>query len=167
MPTIMTHSLVGLAGATVVRAAAACRLPGRFWLLSVVLPSLPDLDVLGHRHGVPHDVLTGHRGASHSLLLAAAVGMVAGYAFFHRSSRRWWAYGLFFSLITASHGLLDTITNGGGDVALLWPLSDKRFLAPWRPLVVSPIGVTRFFTSPRAWDVLERVYLRLGAGGVW
>ena len=168
MPTIMTHSLVGLAGATVVRAGAACRLPGRFWLLAVVLPLLPDLDVLGHRHGVPHGILTGHRGASHSLMAAGLVGMLAGYAFFRRASRRWWAYGLFFSLITASHGLLDTITNGGGDVALLWPFSDRRFFAAWRPLAVSPIGVTRFFTSPRAQGVLisEFIYVWVPAGWV-
>jgi inner membrane protein len=168
VPTIMTHSFVGLAGATVVRAVAGVRLPARFWLLSVILPSLPDLDVLGHRHGVPHDILTGHRGASHSLLLAAAIGMLAGYAFFRRTSRWWWGYGLFFSLMTASHGLLDTITNGGGDVALLWPFSDRRFFAPWRPLAVSPIGVTRFLTSPRARGVLisEFVWVWVPAVGV-
>ena len=87
MPTIMTHSLVGLAAATAGGAASHVRIPKRFWLLSVVLPSLPDLDVIGHRHGVSHDILTGHRGASHSLLLAAMVGMLAGYVFFRRSSR--------------------------------------------------------------------------------
>lgn len=167
MPTIMTHSLAGVAAATVVSAASRVRLPKRFWGLSLVLPSLPDLDVIGYRYGVPHGILTVHRGASHSLLLAAVVGMVVGYAFFRRLSARWWTYGAFFSLITASHGLLDTITSGGGGVALLWPFSEQRFLAPWRPLVVSPIGVRRFFTSSRVWRVLTSEFIYVWVPAVW
>ncbi len=73
----------------------------------------------------------------------------------------------FFAPITASHGLLDTITNGGGGVALLWPFSDSRFFAWWRPLAVSPIGVRRFLTSPRVWTVLASEFIYVWVPAAW
>jgi len=44
----------------------------------------------------------------------------------------------------ASHGLLDTLTDGGLGVALLWPFSNTRYFAPWRPIPVAPIGSRLF-----------------------
>ena len=46
-----------------------------------------------------------------------------------------------------SHGLLDALTSGGLGVALLWPISDARFFAPWRPIPVARIGAA--FLSSR------------------
>jgi inner membrane protein len=43
--------------------------------------------------------------------------------------------------VIATHGLLDTLTDGGLGIALLWPFSNERFFAPWRPLPVAPIGL--------------------------
>ena len=43
-------------------------------------------------------------------------------------------------LVVASHGLLDTLTDGGLGAALLWPVSEARLFAPVRPLPVAPIG---------------------------
>lgn len=40
----------------------------------------------------------------------------------------------------ATHSLLDALTDGGLGVALLWPFSNERFFAPWRPIPVAPIG---------------------------
>ncbi len=42
--------------------------------------------------------------------------------------------------VVASHGLLDAMTDGGKGVALLWPLTTKRFFFAWRPIPVAPIG---------------------------
>ena len=42
--------------------------------------------------------------------------------------------------IIGRDGLLDTLTDGGYGIALLWPFSDTRFFAPWQPIPVSPIG---------------------------
>jgi inner membrane protein len=44
-------------------------------------------------------------------------------------------------LVMASHGALDAFTDGGKGLALLWPLSDERFFAPWRPIPVAPLGL--------------------------
>ena len=54
----------------------------------------------------------------------------------------------------ASHGLLDTCTDGGAGVALLAPFDWTRYTAPFRPIAVSPLGVQRFF-SARGLAVLE------------
>jgi inner membrane protein len=57
-------------------------------------------------------------------------------------------------LATASHGLLDAMTNGGLGVAFFSPFVNQRYFLPWRPILVSPISVTRFF-SVRGYDVLR------------
>src|SRR5262249_19274696 len=93
----------------------------------------------------------GHRGFSHSLLFAVIVAALAACAFrsLHATAIRAFLVVL---IATASHGLLDTLTDGGRGVALLWPWSDTRFFAPFRPIEVSPIG-WRFF-SERGLSVL-------------
>ena len=70
-----------------------------------------------------------------------------------------WAY-LF--LATASHGLLDAMTDGGLGVAFLSPLENSRYFLSWRPIHVSLIGISRFF-SARGLYVLqsEIVYIWL------
>ena len=59
----------------------------------------------------------------------------------------WWSLvGLFF-LVTASHGILDALTNGGLGVAFFSPFDSARYFFPWRPISVSPVGVGRFFSA--------------------
>jgi inner membrane protein len=62
------------------------------------------------------------------------------------------AFVLWFTAITASHGILDALTNGGRGIAFFAPFSDHRYFFPWRPIQVSPIGVG--FFSPRGHRVL-------------
>src|SRR5262249_58329038 len=54
-----------------------------------------------------------------------------------------WSYVF---LATASHGLLDAMTDGGLGVAFFSPFDNRRYFLPWTPVEVSPIGVTRFFS---------------------
>jgi inner membrane protein len=110
------------------------------WRLGLVaLAVLPDLDVIAFALRIPYAAPWGHRGAAHSLAVAAVCGLACGAV-----ARSWGAGALRMAvvggLVTASHGLLDTMTNGGLGIALLWPWSDHRFFAPWRPIPVAPIG---------------------------
>ena len=68
-------------------------------------------------------------------------------------------------LTTASHGLLDAMTNGGLGVAFFSPFDNSRYFLPWRPIVVSPISVLRFF-NPRAQAILlsELIWIWIPAG---
>lgn len=142
MPSIITHSLVGIAAG---KAFAPKGMPRRFWDLTIICAILPDLDVIFFRFGVEYGHFLGHRGFFHSpffaLLLAISIVLI-----FYRTERRWWAYLIYFFLITAANGILDAFTNGGLGVALLSPFSNKRYFFPWRPIVVSPIGARWFFT---------------------
>lgn len=107
----------------------------------------PDLDVVGFRLGIPYEAALGHRGASHSLLVAVAAGVVVGSlippVLGERVRDPRVARVLTLALavaVLASHGLLDALTDGGLGPALLWPLDDARWFFDWRPIPVSPIG---------------------------
>lgn len=97
---------------------------------------LPDLDVLAFALDIPYAHAFGHRGASHSLAAALALGVLA----LAPPSERRLRTALFVALVAASHSLLDALTDGGLGVALLWPFSGARFFAPWQPIPVAPLG---------------------------
>jgi inner membrane protein len=73
-----------------------------------------------------------------------------------------------FSFVTASHGMLDAMTDGGLGVAFFAPFDNARYFFPWRPILVSPIGIAQFF-SGYGLDVLlsEFVWIWVPAGMVW
>lgn len=101
---------------------------------------LPDADVIAFMLRIPYSAPWGHRGASHSLLLALLVGLGigGGMGWLRGQLGRYLVASV---LVLASHGLLDTLTDGGLGVALLWPWSKVRFFAPVRPIPVAPIGL--------------------------
>jgi len=108
---------------------------------------IPDVDVIGFRFGIHYGDFRGHRGFTHSLTFAALLATLVAAAIvqFQTEVSR---VSLFFYifLATASHGLLDAMTNGGLGVAFFSPFDNSRYFLPWRPILVSPIGVTRFFS---------------------
>src|SRR6185503_20277412 len=116
------------------------RAPLASLLLWSALSFLPDADVIGFSLGVNYGDEWGHRGATHSLVFALAVGAaIAALApLFRRPALR---TGVTAILVLASHPLLDTLTNGGLGCALFWPFDHTRYFAPWTPIPVSPIGL--------------------------
>jgi inner membrane protein len=119
----------------------------------------PDIDVIGFRFGVHYGDLLGHRGITHSLLFAALLASVAFFCV--RSSlsppvsrKLAWTY-LF--LATASHGLLDALTDGSGlGVMFFWPFDSTRYFFPITPIAMSPIGM-RFFSERGLSVILSEV----------
>jgi inner membrane protein len=145
VPTVFSHPAVPL----VLRAGLGAEVvPRRLLVAGVLASALPDLDVVTFRLGVPYWAELGHRGLTHSLLFAALVALAGAAA--HRALRAGAAATFLFLLAsTASHGLLDSLTNGGLGIALLWPFTDTRYFAPdgLRVIEVSPIGVSRFLSA--------------------
>lgn len=140
MPTIITHAIVPLAvGIALGPTCIARPLIG----IGAVLAMLPDADVVGFAMGVEYASPFGHRGASHSIAVAALAATTA--AIVYQPARNIMAW-LFLFASMASHGLLDALTSGGLGPALLWPFDDTRYFAPIRPVRVSPIGAG-FFSS--------------------
>ena len=145
MASAFTHAIAGLAIGAAFRGAQT---PARFWALGATFAALPDLDGIGFWLGVPYESTFGHRGFSHSLIFAAILAGVGLLAFrdrvFAPDRGRIWMY-LF--LATASHGVLDAMTTGGGGVAFFAPVINERYFFPWRPILVSPMSIRRFFSA--------------------
>jgi inner membrane protein len=112
----------------------------RTLLAFAALSALPDMDVFVVALGASDAGAGGHRGASHSLFVAAVIGvLVALYA-----RRHAWPVvrtAVAATLAVASHGLLDAIGEGGRGIPLFWPFSDARFMSPWRVLPDAPRGL--------------------------
>ncbi len=153
MPSAFTHIFVGEALGKI---CTEKRMPVKFWLAAAFCAVLPDFDVVAFSFRIPYGHPFGHRGFSHSLLFAAITGMLTVLLAFRdvpRGSRKWWGLALFFALVTATHGVLDAMTNGGYGIGFFIPFVNKRYFLPWRPLVVSPIGVHGFL-SRWGWRVI-------------
>jgi len=144
VPTVFSHPAVPLAlglglGPEIV--------PRRLVAAGVVASILPDLDVVTFHLGIPYSADLGHRGLSHSFLLAALVALAGAAG--HRALQAGFARAfLFLFVAAASHGVLDAFTDGGLGVAFFWPVSGRRFFAPaaWRVVEVSPISVSGFLS---------------------
>ena len=106
---------------------------------------LPDLDVIGLRLGIPYGHPLGHRGFTHSIAFGIFLGLAAT-PFASRLNAAPHIVFFLISLSAISHGVLDAMTNGGLGVAFFWPFSNSRFFLPWRPLYVSPMEITGFFS---------------------
>lgn len=130
---------------------------------------LPDIDAIGYWVGVPTSALLGHRGLTHSLTFALAVGLGSAWLLAQRSRPPEAAprVALYLVLAMVSHGMLDAGTNGGPGIAFFAPFSNARYFFPFRPLVVSPIGVQgvfgerglRILTSEARWILLPSALL--------
>ncbi|PTS78499.1 hypothetical protein DBR33_01035 [Stenotrophomonas sp. HMWF022] len=86
MPSIITHAAVPLA---LWCAADRGRIPPRLLAAGVVAAMLPDADVLAFALHVPYADAFGHRGASHSLLFAGVLAVLAALLAFFGSRRPW------------------------------------------------------------------------------
>ncbi len=127
----------------------------KFLFFVIISSILPDLDVLSFRFDIAYDDFWGHRGFTHSLFFALIWAMTLWsimlrssdyrqYSFLSKTS--FMAMFILFSS-TASHGLLDAMTNGGLGIAFFSPFDTNRYFLSWQPIQVSPIGIRAFFSS--------------------
>jgi inner membrane protein len=144
MPTIFTHAVS--AAALTLAGKPTAKMRGSAWLGAAVCACLPDVDVVAFTFGIPYSHLFGHRGFTHSLFFAAVLATVVLH-FVNATGPSKWRLWLIFFFCGASHGVLDAMTNGGLGVAFLAPFSSERYFLPWRPVVVAPIGASRFFSE--------------------
>jgi inner membrane protein len=149
MASVFSHAVAALSiGACFYRPG----IPKRLWVVGAVCSAIPDLDVIGFDFGIRYGDFWGHRGFTHSLLFAALLATAAMVAMpsmrsvKNSSASAPWMWTYLF-LATASHGLLDAMTDGGLGVAFFSPFDNQRYFLPWRPILVSPIGIDAFFSS--------------------
>jgi inner membrane protein len=114
----------------------------------VAVSMLPDADVFLVALGASDAGAIGHRGASHSLPAALALGLLCALA----ARRLGWPVlrtALVGTLAGASHALLDLLGAGGRGLMLFWPFSSTRFFSPWRLFPDAPRGL-KLFSHPGA-----------------
>ena len=144
MASAFSHAVVALALGRSVQTTVMDR---RALLLGAFSAVLPDLDVLGMYAGIEYGALWGHRGLTHSVCFALLWGaLVAGLWYRDQPASTIVGMGCYLALCTASHGLLDALTDGGLGVAFLSPFDTTRYFLPIRPVMVSPLGMG-FFSS--------------------
>lgn len=158
MPSIFSHAAAALA---LGQASTEEKMPARFWVLTALCAMVPDVDAIsGFAFRLRGDSMFGHRGLTHSLTFALLLSLLVVRLAFPKTktfSQRWWLLVTYFFVVTASHGLLDMLTNGGSGVALFAPFDATRYFFSWRPIEVSPIGL-RFF-SRRGLEAFESEFV--------
>ncbi len=140
------HVAIGMAAARWYNSGAEPASRRQLVLSMVAFSALsmaPDLDVWAFKLHIPYEAPFGHRGASHSILVAVILGPLLALLLRARAglSRSKVSIAVLMTLVVLSHGFLDTLTFGGGHgVALLWPFDNTRLWAPLRFIPVSPLG---------------------------
>lgn len=120
----------------------------KFWLLGIICAIIPDADVIGFKFDIAYEDFWGHRGFSHSLIFALFLGITITAIFYSKKflTKTGLILIMYFSVCTALHGVLDAMTTGGLGIAFFSPFDDTRYFFPWRPIKVSPIGASKFFS---------------------
>jgi len=151
MPSLVSHAIATGALGTWWRKH---EVSGRVLAVGIVAAMAPDLDVIGFRFGVAYGDVLGHRGLSHSLAFALMIAAVLSTTLAPAIRGAGLRVAAFLFVATASHGVLDAMTDGGLGVAFFSPFRLERYFFPWRPIPVSPIGVGAFL-SARGAEVLR------------
>ena len=140
MASIFGHAVVGVTLAKVIDSDGL-----KYLLVAAIFSTiLPDFDVLAFRLGIPYEHPLGHRGFTHSLLFALLWALVLMFTVGRKHKLIWF---LVIFLSTCSHGILDAMTSGGRGVGFFIPFENARFFFPFREIKVSPIGISKFFSS--------------------
>ena len=166
MASAFSHAFVALA---LGRATQNPVMTRQVLLVGMACSIVPDLDVIGFSFGIRYGDLWGHRGFTHSLFFAGLLSALLVGLWYRRNSHsaKTWLFVYFF-LCTASHGVLDAMTDGGLGVAFFSPFDTSRYFFAVRPVAVSPIGIGEFFTAD-AFRVLasEITWIWLPTLGAW
>lgn len=145
MASAFSHAIVALAMGKAFQSKA---LKWRELVLGALCSVVPDLDVAGFYFGVQYGDLWGHRGLTHSVVFAALLaGSIVAVWYQDKGTVAMTGLFLYFFFCTVSHGVLDAMTNGGLGVAFFAPFDTTRYFFPVRPILVSPIGVSEFFSE--------------------
>jgi inner membrane protein len=125
-------------------------------LAFAMLAILPDADVVLVAFGAHDGGVAGHRGASHSIALAMAVGILCAIA---TRRLKWpvWRTAILATFAVASHAVLDFLGHGGRGLPLLWPFSEARFQSPLRIFPDAPRGLALVTSAGLVTMIVELV----------
>jgi len=160
MASLFAHLIIG-------KAISATNFSKKYYLkvsfLAMISAVIPDIDVIGYFYHIPYQSPLGHRGFTHSILFALIWAIFIKICFF--KNENWKKFQTYYIIIilflsTLSHGLVDAMTNGGLGVGFFIPFDHSRYFLPWRPILVSPLGIKNFFT-PYGLEVIGNEFIWL------
>jgi len=165
MPTSLAHAAIP-AGILLACAAVPRKSPAHrrtLLVAALVIPNLPDLDLIPAAL-LPSQWASIHRNWGHNIFTLAVLSLLAARWFSRRCPlmKRGKAYAVATALVW-SHILFDSmsISRPGLEqrvgVPLLWPISDWRWVFPWRifpPVEIGGVGINPLVDvvlSPSLW----------------
>jgi inner membrane protein len=153
MPSAFSHAFSAIALGSAFRNKKSF---SKMIIIGAVCSVIPDLDVIAFQFGIPYASMWGHRGITHSFFFAFLLSLIVMWAFYKSTTSRkeWIVLYIYFFSATALHPLLDALTNGGLGVALFSPFNNERYFFSYRPISVSPVSISGFFTE-RGWRILK------------
>jgi len=111
---------------------------------------IPDIDVMSESFGIisysKFDFLA-HRGFTHSILFGIIWTIIILIVFHRKDRKKYLILGIFYFICTCSHGILDSMTNGGEGISFFFPINSERYFLPIRIIEVSPLGISSFFSE--------------------
>lgn len=133
MASPWAHALAGAAVGSLYQAPEHRR---RVITLAAICAVAPDLDLIGWPLGISPGSLLGHRGLTHSIPVAVALGALVAMLLPRDLSRRRRITAAFVLILaTVTHGLLDALTTYAPSGPALWaPFSNQRYRFHWMPL---------------------------------
>lgn len=140
MASVFGHALIGVTLSKILDKNQAKKL----LLLAILSTIIPDIDVLSFKLGFAYEHWLGHRGFTHSIFFAIVWSIVLS-LIFGKSKKGLFLIVIFLS--TISHAILDAMTTGGLGVGFFIPFTDTRYFFGCRPIQVSPIGISKFFSE--------------------
>ena len=163
MASVFGHAI--LAGAAGTALKKELRNP-KVIVLGIICAAMPDADILSFRFGIPYEAFWGHRGFTHSIFFGALFGLLITVLFHFKSRLKdKGILALYYSFCTISHGVLDGMTTGGRGIAYFSPFDNERYFLPFRKIMVSPLGASRFF-SEWGMEVIKSEALWIGLPSV-
>ncbi|PHS07402.1 MAG: hypothetical protein COA88_08700 [Kordia sp.] len=140
MASVFGHALVGVTLSKVLDKSQVKLL----LILAMISAILPDIDVLAFKFGYAYEHWLGHRGFTHSIFFAIIWSGIMSLIF--GKSKKTIFFTVLF-LATISHAILDAMTTGGLGVGFFIPFENTRYFFGCRPIQVSPIGISKFFSE--------------------
>ena len=119
--------------------------------------------MLGWFH-VPNSSILGHRALTHSLIFAIVVGAITAWWVSRDRDQKSALFRLFvtFALATATHGVLDALSEYSVGIEFFAPFSQHRYRFPWQPLTdYQNVGALRAILDEVRWVLLPASCLAL------
>lgn len=136
MASLFTHVAVPLVARRAIEVDE--KLERRLGVTAVLVSIWPDLDYATLPFEVRPNDLLGHRGLTHSIFVAIAVGLVAS-LLFPKTARK--TIATLLVVVALSHPIIDALTAGDLGVALFWPLTRARLSFPFHLVATCPVGL--------------------------